>query len=249
MIAEATDRVITAHRQAREEERTGKKRYLRPSSLGQCERKAILEVLEEPTDEWDERQLRVFSVGSVFEEWVIRALKEDGILTATQVEVSDGFFKGYVDGIIVVDGVPRVLELKSVHSKAFWWAKKGDGGMPYDSHIHQAWAYTLMLKEWEGEALAAPVICYVSKDDLTISEYTIVRQGDVYIAYDELGNARREVMADTEEQMERLRGFLERKEIPPIPFGSPDEHSYLCMRRGRPNCPFYTRCWGATLCR
>lgn len=236
MIQEAIHQVIIARRRIKPPS------SLHPSSLGLCERRAILEATELPTNPIDPRLLRVFSAGEIFEAWVSEALQEAGIAVASQVPVRKGAFSGRIDAILAVNHSFHILEIKTVHSRAFWHGRK-DGQMPYEHHIHQVWAYQTMLQEWDGQKLSYPILCYISKDDLAIREFQICLSDRTLVVRNEQGVPIKQMIANTEDLMLRLERFLESGELPPPPFSSPREHPFLCQRRGRITCPFYSKCW------
>lgn len=143
--------------------------HWRASRLGQCLKGVYLERLgKEPDQGFDERTLRVFKVGKMFEDWVIK-------------KITDGMPKEDWDSQIVCDlpyldasGHPDLIfpkekiiyELKTVHSKKFWYMTKD--GSPDEHYSMQLMFYLLATGYPEGRLL------YVSKDDLAIAEYKIL---------------------------------------------------------------------------
>jgi|TARA_Y100000034_G_scaffold64432_1_gene77953 CRISPR/Cas system-associated exonuclease Cas4 (RecB family) len=136
------------------------------SGLGSCLTGRYLERLGVPADkEFDDRTLRVFSVGHVFEDWYVGLLeKKAKVERQVRVEDKKYNFSGYVDAI--VGGM--VYEIKSKHSRAFWWMEKNG-----DASIHnkmQLWSYLWKLEIDEGR------LVYISKDDLGVAEYIVLRK-------------------------------------------------------------------------
>lgn len=167
-----------------------------PSKLGSCLRGTYLERLGvEPDTDFDDRTLRVFSVGKLFEEWVVDLLLEQTkegefeVETQTRIENEEFGATGYADLVIRTKEEAKVYEIKSKHSKAFWWMAKE--GKPQRQHEQQLWCYLETLKIPTGNLL------YVSKDDLTIAEYVVLRSNK------ELGEEVREQFALLNEAWEK----------------------------------------------
>lgn len=138
-------------------ERSGK---FSPSSLGKCYRAQIWNRKNEPiTNQPDERILRVFSVGNVFHDWVQGFLP----LTGSEVLVETDDLKGYAD--IVTD--TTVYDIKTMHSKGFWWMKKEGYDINKEKYpnILQVCTYGWLLNKPKA------ILCFISKDDLCIDEY------------------------------------------------------------------------------
>jgi len=138
------------------------------SSIGNCLRGQYIQrlgaVKEEPTDS---RGLRVFSVGNQMEEWVCDLIKkQSGVSVETQVRVEDKKLEisGYADAVLTND-TKTVYELKTKHSRAFWYMAKE--GKAMRQHEYQLWLYLKILNIPEG------IIAYISKDDLSIAEYIV----------------------------------------------------------------------------
>jgi len=142
------------------------------SKLGSCLRGIYLERSGvKPDTEFDDRTLRVFSVGNMFEDWLVDKIK-DKVKIETQVRVEDLELNvsGYADFVAELDGEKKVYEIKSKHSRAFWWMEKQ--GKPSRQHQYQLWMYLYLLKIDEG------AIIYLSKDDLMMKEYPVYRNDE-----------------------------------------------------------------------
>ena len=141
------------------------------SQIGSCMRGMYLQRLgKEPDEPLDDRTLRVFDMGNKIESWVVDLIKAQEVEIETQVRVEDAELNitGYADAVIEVKGKKEVLEIKSKHSRAFWWMdKKKEGTMR--QHQYQLWIYLYLLKIDRGS------IIYVSKDDLSILQYLVFR--------------------------------------------------------------------------
>jgi hypothetical protein len=222
-------------RREREEWKPG---HLKPSSLRQCDRRAILETMTPPTDPYPVDTLLSFAMGILIEGWVMEKIAD--LVVARQVEVIHAGWKGIIDAIISMDGSFHLLEIKSTSSGLSW------NGIPYESHVAQVLAYQEMLGGvWDGKELMSPILLYVHKGTLRMAQYEIYRDvGGYPLVTSPDGNIVRRLDFLVTEEMERLSGFLENQVIPPIPFQSPTEHPYLCTYRGSPRCPYYSLCWG-----
>lgn len=135
------------------------------SKLGSCATGQYLErVGKEPDYDFDDRTLRVFSVGKMMEDWLIGQIEKTGSEYETQVrvELSDLGVTGYID--LLINGL--VYEVKSKQSKAFWYMnRRGEGAN--DQHKMQTWVYLYAKQLPEGR------IIYLSKDDLSVLEYPV----------------------------------------------------------------------------
>lgn len=143
--------------------------HWRASRLGQCLRGVYLERLGKPPDKpFDERTLRVFSCGKMFEGWIIdkitRTLPKEDWDSQTVVSLPDLDAEGHPDLVLKKEKV--IYELKTVHSRKFWHMTKA-GGEPDEHYLKQLMFYLLASGYEEGRLL------YVSKDDLAIVEYVV----------------------------------------------------------------------------
>lgn len=143
-----------------------------PTDCGKCLSGVYYSRLgAKPDSEFDERTLRVFSVGKVFEEWV------SGLFFETvwaenhdpkgqvRVEIPEYDLTGYIDLVVHVEGRKIPYEFKTVHSRKFWYMTQR--GQADDQHRMQLWWYLKFLNVPEGR------LVYISKDDLAIQEYPV----------------------------------------------------------------------------
>lgn len=138
-----------------------------PSCLGTCLTGAFLKrngILPE----YDDRLLRVFSIGKQLEDWVADRLRDAGATFEEQIpiEIPEWNVKGTADFILKDGEVSMPIELKSKNSRAFWYMEKKHEGANRH-HMMQLWTYLKALNLPEGR------IVYISKDDLVIAEYPI----------------------------------------------------------------------------
>lgn len=136
-----------------------------PSLFGRCYRLQYFNRKVEPqTNPLDKRTLRVFKAGNFFEAFVKDLIIRDGSgwvdCGKTPIESDDVL--GYAD--LVCDN--EVADMKSQHSKSFWWMTKTKD-IKKDKYTNwlQVLYYTRELKKQFGR------LVFVSKDDLCIQEY------------------------------------------------------------------------------
>lgn len=165
----------------------------RCSSLGSCPRKHFYARLGiEPTSPPDERTQRVFEVGNIFHEWIQSLVMDTTISQPDDAIVEQELYDqeldlgGRYDMRIKTRGKDILFDIKTQHSRAFWWMlQKAKGYTKKDGtkipptpiseqkkeHRQQLGGYMLMLKR-----MGAPVdegrMLYVSKDDLCMEEIT-----------------------------------------------------------------------------
>ena len=139
------------------------------SKIGSCQRGAYLERTgEQPDKEFSDRELRIFAVGRYFEEWFISMIKQyDEFKGETQVRVEDKKLgiSGYIDLLVTTKEGEKVYEIKTKHSRAFWYMLKD--GKAMRQHEYQTWMYMYLRGVQEG------TILYLSKDDLALQEYPV----------------------------------------------------------------------------
>lgn len=230
-IQELIDQSI---RDERDEKGEHLQRHWYISRLGSCPTGQYLERLgSEPDEPFDARTLRVFHCGRVFEDWIVGLLqKQTNASLETQVPVEDNTLdvSGYADIKLTENGTAMVYEVKSKHSRAFWYMvedhklrdgsiKKAEGANR--QHEIQLWMYLKLLDIAEGR------LVYVSKDDLTIAEYPVFRDDAVL---------EKEVM-DTLTMLNKA--WVEKTPPPPITDPADWRYKYCsyhnqCMQYARP---------------
>lgn len=159
MIQKLIDEALAKEQEGRKDRvRSGK---WSPSSLGKCFRAQYWNRKNEPvSNPPDARALRLFKCGILFHDYVQQFLPEHQV----EVEVETPNLYGFAD--IVTDDA--VYDIKSVHSGKFWHMSKTDYNVNEKElpKILQVVAYAMVLKKPKA------VICFISKDDLCIEEYT-----------------------------------------------------------------------------
>ena len=177
------------------------------SKIGSCLRGIYLQRQGKlPDKPLDDRTLRVFSMGNKIEDWIVDLIKAQNTKVETQVRIEDKKLgiSGYADLVLEHEGIKEVVEVKSKHSRSFWWMnKKGEGAQRH--HQYQLWLYLYVLGIEHGE------IIYVSKDDLSILQYPVLLSDK---------SLKKEVM----EQLNLLNKAWKAKDITLLPL--PEEKSW-----------------------
>lgn len=154
----------------RQDRKNVKQSFWHPSALGSCLTGAYLIRKGIAEKKFDDRTLRVFNVGRMFEDWLSTLLIKQDVDFRTQIglggkienetlvpsEKKESEIAGYAD--LMINGV--VYEIKSKHSR----------GLQYTPNYHhklQLWTYLKCLGKPEGRLL------YLSKDDLRVKEYSV----------------------------------------------------------------------------
>ena len=153
------DALLKEQREYREDHAPSHK--IHPSGLGKCYRAQILKRKGEPeSNPPDSRTLRVFKIGNMIHEMIQQYLDKE----AVEVLIEEDDVKGYAD--IVESNC--VTDIKSCHSRAFWWMNKEEYDIvtqKYNNWLQVAY-YGLRLGKENIK------IVVVSKDDMCINEYT-----------------------------------------------------------------------------
>ena len=132
-----------------------------PSKLGMCYRHQVLNRARIPvTNKPDSRGLRIFKVGNLFHDFIQGFIPNN----ETEVDCESTDLMGRAD-IVTED---TVYDIKSVHSKSFWYSKKDGYDVKkekYNNWLQLAYyAHTLKKEKM--------VLVMISKDDMCIEEYT-----------------------------------------------------------------------------
>lgn len=194
------------------------------SALGQCLTRTYLERKGVTKAEFDERVLRIFTVGNIFEDWIAEIVAKKAKVETQVSAVWEAMdLRGRVD--LMVDGMP--YELKTKHSNSFWkkdW--QGKSYLPNRHHEMQLWTYLKSLDKEEGR------LVYVSKDDLAIAEF-VVRQDDKQLA------------EETTKELELLNRAWQ-EQLPPPPIMDKKDWRYKYCPVHQSHClnqPKYLTAW------
>lgn len=183
------------------------------SGLGGCPTARYLHragLVKNPVP-FDDKTMRIFSVGNMMENWldnlITEKAKEKGYQVETQVRVEskEHDFSGKCDMVITApDGNKLIYEFKSKNSNAFkWMITKKQGAN--EQHLMQLWTYLWLTGIEEGRLL------YLSKDDLKIAEFILYRDNE---------KVKKMVMDDL-----NLLNRAWKEKLPPPPNPDPDHWS------------------------
>lgn len=137
------------------------------TDLGKCLRGVYLKRLNN-TDGFDDRQLRIFRAGHLFEEFIISSIPESSIaeLQGTCVWPELNLMGSFDLLTKEADGY-HLYELKSQSSQSFHYMLEAANPL----HVQQVLLYASKLKE--TIPLAGIHIAYCSKDDLCIKQFDV----------------------------------------------------------------------------
>ena len=141
------------------------KHCFHPSSLHRSPRELYYHYLEgDNNQEFAPRILRIFDNGHAVHARIQGYLKDIGILKQAEISVENAEYeiKGHADGIIEIDGVEGVLEIKSMNANQFYSCYE-----PKPEHLTQINVYMFCLNIPRG------VLIYESKDDQNLSEFYV----------------------------------------------------------------------------
>src|SRR3990167_4723914 len=99
MIQNIIDNYIKEERAKRDEERKDKEEAFYFSSIGYCQRRQYLTRLGVYPDNIDDRLRRVFAVGNIFEDWIVKIL-EKKFKIKTQGSITTEGWRGRYDMIL-----------------------------------------------------------------------------------------------------------------------------------------------------
>lgn len=142
-------------------ERSGK---FSPSSFGMCYRAQYWNRKDEPkSNPPDERVLRVFKAGNLFEEFVTDLITKNNSCEL-QVKCEEEDVLGFAD--IAKDN--EVIDVKSQHSKSFWYmAKFQNQEQVREGKYHNWLQVSYYASHLKKEFMR---LVFISKDDLCIKE-------------------------------------------------------------------------------
>lgn len=143
---------------------------LHPSQLRDgCDRMQVLELLEYEQDD-EKRSIegktqRIFDIGTFVHLYIQTLLYFAGVLIKSEARVKNRKkrLSGSADGIIMINGIKYLLEIKTITQSMFGLIKR----FPLPKHIFQASIYA---KELGIEKMC---FLYVNKDTLDIQEHLV----------------------------------------------------------------------------
>lgn len=158
----------------------------RASQIGGCPRAHFYKRAGvAPTTPPDERTNRIFQAGHIFHEFVQRIAEQHAKWVNIEQELYDESLDtgGRYDLLLEINGEKVLYDIKSQHSRSFWWmAKQAKAGKPileqYPHHKTQLGTYLLLLRR-KGVDVKKGRIFYLSKDDLAYEEVTMTLTPDL----------------------------------------------------------------------
>lgn len=160
-----------------------------PSSFGRCLRQQVFNRRNVPkSNPPDDRTLRVFKAGQLFHDYVQQFIPKEN--TEVLIDVEDVL--GYAD-IVTKD---TVYDIKSQHSRAFWYLQKEETNIvekKKPNWLQVAWYAMELNKEFCS-------LVFVSKDDLCMMEY--IKPAQVF-------------RAELHKELKDLRNYWSSGQLPP----------------------------------
>jgi hypothetical protein len=147
------------------------KNCFHPSSLHKSPRELYEHYLEgDNNQDFDSRILRIFDNGHAVHARIQGYLKNIGILKQIEVPVENAEYeiKGHTDGILEVNGVGGVLEIKSMNSNQFYSCYE-----PKLEHLIQINVYMFCLKLPRG------CLFYECKDNQELKEFYVKQDPNI----------------------------------------------------------------------
>jgi hypothetical protein len=146
------------------------------SQIGKCIRQLILNYKGYEPIPFNERQLRIFAVGYIFEKFILDILEKEGYLLKRQEPTEYKGIKGTCDGILLDKEASEniLFDVKTVHSRKFQYLDNGEVDEMYHYQLMSYYSgLSTVLK-----LSATPRIFYVSKDDLLLKEIGVATTSD-----------------------------------------------------------------------
>jgi hypothetical protein len=166
MIIQAIDNYLQTRPRA---ERA--RRCFHPSSLHKSPREMYHHYLQgDAHQEFEPRILRIFDNGHAVHNRLQRYLQEIGLLRETEVSVENEEYeiKGHADGIMEINGVDGVLEIKSMNANQFYGSYE-----PKTEHLIQINVYMFCL------GIPRACLLYECKDTQELKEFYIKQEQSI----------------------------------------------------------------------
>jgi hypothetical protein len=141
------------------------KNCFHPSSLHKSARELYWHYLEGDNNQrFDSRVLRIFDNGHYVHDRLQAYLSDIGILIQTEVPVENKEYEieGHTDGIIEINGVKGILEIKSMNANAFYSFYE-----PKSDHLIQVNVYMFCT------GIPRACLLYECKDNQELKEFFI----------------------------------------------------------------------------
>jgi len=174
------------------------------SDAGKCPRQTYFKFKDYPREEPDGRAMRIFDYGDYTHLRLSSVLTSMGIVRALEVDIPpQSDVSGRADAIIGIDNEPYVVDFKTISHFSF---SKLD--QPKSDHEKQIQLYLHYFDIDQG------ILLYEDKNNQAIKEFVV--------DYDE------DLVRKVLDKFERLKDFIEREEIPPIPENIEDWRCKYC---------------------
>lgn len=141
------------------------KNCFHPSSLHKSAKEIYHQYLEgDNTQEFGPRILRIFDNGHAVHDRLQNYLKNVGVLLQAEVPVENNEYEiiGHTDGILEIDGVKGILEIKSMNANNFY-STYG----PKSEHLIQVNIYMFCT------GIPRACLLYECKDDQALKEFYV----------------------------------------------------------------------------
>ena len=147
------------------------RRCFHPSSLHKSPKELYNHYLQgDAHQEFEPRILRIFDNGHAVHSRLQGYLQEIGLLRETEVSVENEEYeiKGHADGIMEINGIKGVLEIKSMNSNQFYKAYE-----PKPEHLIQVNIYMFCL------GIPRACLLYECKDTQELKEFYIKQEQSI----------------------------------------------------------------------
>jgi hypothetical protein len=116
------------------------------------------------------RVMRVFDTGHDTHERLQRYLEQSGVLLQAEVPIENADYeiKGHTDGIIEINGIKGILEIKSINSSGFYSLYS-----PKEDHLIQINVYMFCT------GIERAVLLYECKDNQELKEFYVKLDADI----------------------------------------------------------------------
>ena len=207
-----------------EQEKRGKRAYLYASDIFQCQRRILLEF-NGMKQEFDAKTLRIFDNGNSVHERIVKYLKDAGYEVEDEQDIpkNEHNIHGRFDAKIKEDGVPKLVEIKSISIDKQYKASFVRDMLPKTEHKAQLLIYMKYTGINEG------YIIYEVKNDQDLLIYPMTFNEEEW--------------KKAEEWITEANKYLKDNIIPPInkKYGRGE---YPCFWKTG-GCSFHKYCWGS----
>lgn len=146
----------------REREKNKERLHFYVTDAGKCPRAIFFNFKRVPREEIGAERLRVFEHGDYIQQMTLRPLFSKGLIRATEVNIPpQEIISGRADAIISVDGVPYVVDIKSISGRLNMEKME----KPHLEHYYQVQLYLHYFKIKKG------ILLYVNKDTQELKEF------------------------------------------------------------------------------